>query len=481
MGQNGKETVKFFIPGRARSPLRAALDPGSLLFNTSTLIIHKTIINKHLHINIGGCFVSVRSAGVLACGFPPRLAAKPESTGRGCPRTRSRRRLRYSAGQCRFEIGSVSKLDSGGGFLVLLHARPVPAANLEAKMMPAEQALQTPSSDGRMETVDVLRGLAALAVCLHHFIGGNWWIPSGSFARYIFEFGYYGVDVFFVISGFVIPHSLFRGGYKLVHYPRFLLKRAVRLEPPYLACIALVLLLNVAIWMKHGFDNRVLNFTWPQILLHLGYVNVFFGYPWLNSVFWTLAIEFQYYLSIGLIFPLLVHRVRWMVAAVVVLVVGVAFVTPEIPLRRLKADMIYYWSFLFLMGVAAFWQRNGFLSVKKFAALIAFLAWAHWQKHGDLPSSLFGGASALLICFASIKSRAGRFLGDISYSLYLVHAPLMTHYFGFTGKISTSPAFQLLMTLPGVLLVIWISWLCWRYIEKPSREWSARIRYQPSG
>jgi peptidoglycan/LPS O-acetylase OafA/YrhL len=51
------------------------------------------------------------------------------------------------------------------------------------------------------------------------------------------KFGYLGVDVFFVISGFVIPYSLWGREYSLRQFPRYMIRRAVRLEPPYLASV----------------------------------------------------------------------------------------------------------------------------------------------------------------------------------------------------------------------------------------------------
>ena len=81
--------------------------------------------------------------------------------------------------------------------------------------------------------------------------------------------GLYGVSVFFVISGFVIPYSLYRGGYRLPQYGKFVLKRIIRLDPPYLVTIILILAL--------GFLSRVLPYakvgefhvTATQVFLHL--------------------------------------------------------------------------------------------------------------------------------------------------------------------------------------------------------------------
>src|SRR5262249_30178870 len=57
-----------------------------------------------------------------------------------------------------------------------------------------------------------------------------------------------------------------------------------------------------------GYRGQPFSVSAIQLVLHLGYLNVFFGYPWLDVVFWTLAIELQYYLLISLIYPIISAR-----------------------------------------------------------------------------------------------------------------------------------------------------------------------------
>lgn len=157
--------------------------------------------------------------------------------------------------------------------------------------------------------------MAALAVCWFHLTSFTYGTPDGplyAILRRTGTYGWLGVEVFFVISGFVIPYSLHRAGYRFNCYPTFLLKRIVRLDPPYIVTIVLVLLLGFAYALYSGrpFEIEGQTMTTTQVLLHLGYINVLFGYEWLNPSFWTLAIELQYYLLIGLLFPLVGSRRR---------------------------------------------------------------------------------------------------------------------------------------------------------------------------
>ena len=162
------------------------------------------------------------------------------------------------------------------------------------------------STNGRIEIVDSLRGLAALAVCWFHFtycerdwLGTNWLIEFSGYGRL-------GVEIFFVISGFVIPYALARSDYKIARYGKFLLKRIVRIDPPYLASIALSIVIGYGLMLtSKSYANRPPIHSLAQLAAHFGYLNTFFQYEWINPVYWSLALEFQYYLLIGLCFPLL--------------------------------------------------------------------------------------------------------------------------------------------------------------------------------
>ena len=74
--------------------------------------------------------------------------------------------------------------------------------------------------------------------------------------------------------------------------------------------------------MAPGFQGRPIDWTPAQIAGHLGYLNTFLGLAWLNPVYWSLAIEFQFYILIGLAMPALVAaRPAARLAAIVCMVV----------------------------------------------------------------------------------------------------------------------------------------------------------------
>ena len=92
-----------------------------------------------------------------------------------------------------------------------------------------------------IQVITLLRGLAALMVCLYHFICTTTDYITDEITLNIFHFGELGVSMFFMISGIVLPLSMINSNYKTSSWKSFLLKRIIRIEPPYLLAVLLVL------------------------------------------------------------------------------------------------------------------------------------------------------------------------------------------------------------------------------------------------
>ncbi len=239
----------------------------------------------------------------------------------------------------------------------------------------------TPCSS-RIATVDALRGIAAFGVAWFHFTNLNSaFLPEG-FLKSSGRYGWLGVEMFFVISGFVIPHALYRAQYQLPHYGRFLAKRIIRLDPPYLADICLVLALAYVVPLAPQFRGGPPMYSFAQLLGHLGYVNSLIGKPWVNPVFWTLGIEFQYYLLIGLIFPVLVSSNRLIRLALMLALLLPAFFAP-------RPSLIFTWLPFFVAGILTFQKKVGHLSDGFFAtglAVVFSIIWA--EAEPGLPGAI---------------------------------------------------------------------------------------------
>lgn len=145
---------------------------------------------------------------------------------------------------------------------------------------------------------------------MFHFTNGNpELLPATDPVRYAGSFGWLGVQVFFVISGFVIPYSLHLRHYSLMDLGEFFLRRLKRIEPPYFASILLVMIINFCATQVPGFRGAPFQPSATQLMAHVAYLNAMLDCGWLNPVYWTLAIEFQYYLFVAVVFPLLNNHI----------------------------------------------------------------------------------------------------------------------------------------------------------------------------
>ena len=358
-------------------------------------------------------------------------------------------------------------------------------------MTSSEGATQT----HRFQAVDAMRGLAALAVVFYHVQGAmsrgeQPWFPGA--LRWLAERGHFGVNVFFVLSGFVIARSVRHGSMTPGYFGRFVLRRSIRLDPPYWTAIALEVLLifgGLALFPSLGTPAP----TVPQLLSHLVYLQDILGYGQLIPIFWTLCYEFQFYLAlVGILVA--GHLVaQWTSQRVtngtlVILFAALFFASvgahhgwiKGVP-HGLALDRWYE----FFTGVIAWWVVSGVLPL---ATL--FAAWgvnAVFARHTD---SLTEGILVVLvstICLLSarypsfdsrFKVRALQFLGAISYSLYLYHASvswrvvsLVQHFAGnsLTALVGT------LTWLAAVGAALAAGSLGWRLIEVPSMRLARRV------
>lgn len=273
------------------------------------------------------------------------------------------------------------------------------------------------------------------------------------------RYGYMGVQIFFVVSGFVIPYALQRSGYEPTQFSTFLKKRLLRLHPPYLTIVA-VLSASRAIANATGLGNFEL--TWPQVLAHVAYLNPFLGLPWLLDSFWTLAVEFQYYVAIGLLFPVIARR-GGPTAVVSALTSGtLALLLPS-------GDFLPHHLPFFAMGIAAFRKLALKAPLTETLTVLAISAMFGRITYGPIAASI-GLATALLILFTTYTNRALDTLGDLSYSLYLTH-PLLA---SIVLTLSPNETIFLLTAVPAAVLG---AWPLYHFVEIPSKRWSASLRY----
>ena len=161
--------------------------------------------------------------------------------------------------------------------------------------------------------------MAALAVSIFHFSAYFVWNEQ---ATINFTIGAQGVEVFYLISGFIIPYSLYHSSYKVKNYFHYMGKRLVRLLPPYVVTIVLIQLVGIFLCTYLWGCEHDVNFR--QIAINIFFLaDLFPNYDWINPIFATLEVELQFYILIGLLFPVFrKYKMSFPIICLLLLILG---------------------------------------------------------------------------------------------------------------------------------------------------------------
>ncbi|HWY37511.1 MAG TPA: acyltransferase [Bacteroidia bacterium] len=324
---------------------------------------------------------------------------------------------------------------------------------------------------GEIPVLDNLRAIAAWSVCLYHFVCATVGFINSKVVYDIFYYGQFGVHLFFIISGMVIPWSLYRNSYRIKNLFGFLLKRLLRLEPPYLFSILLAIAFIYLRKYSPSFDGMEKTITVRQVFLHLGYLVPFFNdVSWLNNVYWTLAIEFQYYLLIGLLYFLFISPM----ILLRFLGYGVLLATPFV-----FADerFLPFWLPLFGIGILLFLFKSKQIGIAELAvASTIFIGHLFFFNSGVCAGIALVTEMIILFMF-SYSNPLLAFLGKFSYSVYLMHTLAGAAFVNVLSHYVTGNFAKLVLVLGGLVVTAASSYVMYIVIEKPSKKLSSGVKY----
>ncbi len=334
--------------------------------------------------------------------------------------------------------------------------------------------------------VQALRGIAALWVVLFHAAEGGHidairaTVPPWLFAG-IFDAGHYGVAIFFALSGFVIAHSLRNADASPGFAGRFVLRRSIRLDPPYWATIALVIGQQV-------IEARIKGAAAPdvsvaQIAAHVFYLTDILGYPQITGVFWTLCFEIQFYLGFMLMLVGQRALVRRFGASVGNIVRAGMFILAVAGALHLYGGLprglaLIMWH-AFFVGVAAYWAGQG-SRVWQVALATLIGTMVVRGSTGDVISAATAGMLFLAMRtgrLATAMSNAPlQWLGMISYSLYLIHNTVTGSAYWIVGKVMPQGVVSQVVQLVFVTgLCLAAAYCLWWLVERPAHDFARRV------
>jgi len=314
----------------------------------------------------------------------------------------------------------------------------------------------------RLRELDALRGIAALAVVFYHYTTQynklfghstelNWQLPLGSL----------GVQLFFIISGFVIFLTL-----DSIKKPMdFVVSRSSRLYPAYWSAIIIT---TIVVWTcglqgeERSLFTTLANFTMVQGI---------FAIPDVDGVYWTLLYELIFYIIMFTFFKWgNLKNIHWLIVAGV-LANMLNSITDWIP-WKIQLFLLLQYNHLFGAGILFYLIKKAGISKQYLLPLLLCLA-AQWLQGDTTASLIVSGFFAIFtlfiyekLTFIAIKPLI--WLGSISYSLYLLHQNIgyiiirEIEAKGFAPNIAIFSALAVSLLLAHVVMKI---------IERPCQKW----------
>ncbi|WP_168403401.1 acyltransferase family protein [Erwinia amylovora] len=337
-------------------------------------------------------------------------------------------------------------------------------------------------------SVQALRGFAAFSVMLFHF---RWNINTESpgLGDKLFGWGATGVDLFFLISGFVITLSAAKSPQGINGAWTFLKKRAIRILPAYYIILIISFFLSGAMSTFH-YSEKTENFISALTFMPIypDHAPFYVDDNGMYGVRWTLNYEIMFYLFIS---ATLLFAKRWVWAGIFFTITLVAL--PLVVWHQFSLQPSGYivssallglvtnpiiWLFLtgMIIGLALpylRWLTPGLMAVAALFSLMTatyIFSQSACIGHGLLSSGWIYGI--ILLTFVLSEDVIGKYipgflmrLGDISFSLYLIHT-LMNNGIGkrFAGLGIEDGYARLIVSVVASCLLAWLSW---RFIERP--------------
>ena len=345
-------------------------------------------------------------------------------------------------------------------------------------MQPVDSPRQHPSRSGRLLELDALRGLAAVAVVLFHYttrydqLFGHSATLQGDVG-----WGHYGVDLFFMLSGFVILMTLER----TADTWRFAWGRFTRLYPAYWAAAALTFVVVACC----GLPGQELSIR--EALVNLTMIQSLLGSPHIDGAYWSLQAELIFYANMLFIYrwgafrkPLvtvvgwvglatLVHCTRELAAPRWALVTEV--------LDELATVASLEFIPLFAIGILFYTSRGSVRMPRQTLATWIGCLLAVGLVHGTKTMVVDAALSGILLGAVQgrlrfLATRLLVYLGAISYTLYLSHQNIGYVIIRYLESSGVGPPVAILLSLLSALL---LADLLHRLVEKPSMQMLRRV------
>ncbi|EHQ9764061.1 acyltransferase [Salmonella enterica] len=325
----------------------------------------------------------------------------------------------------------------------------------------------------RINEIDFLRFVAAMAVVFFHYAFRGYAADGMSIMPYpslapVSKYGFLGVQLFFMISGFVILMSASHGSIR-----NFTISRMVRLYPAFLACCTITFIVTLVI----GAPTYSVSFN--QYITNMTMLNEFIGIPSVDGAYWSLFVEMRFYALVAIILIIgKIHRSQELILSWLI----ISIVLELYPIWKLRTIFITNYSTYFIAGATCYLIYSKGLSALKSAILIASLFLAIYQSTSQIiffenhyntfiskyitSTIIISFYIAMILISLKLTGFIGHqkwlLIGSLTYPLYLIHQNI-----GYMIFNVAYPSINSHIIFWGtIFLVIIVAYCVHRFVEK---------------
>lgn len=308
-----------------------------------------------------------------------------------------------------------------------------------------------------------------------------------------FELGSHGVAVFFVLSGCVIAYAIRTSRITPTYYGNFIIRRIVRLDPPYWFAIVAAISLNVISNSVSASPEKKFP-EFPTLVANVLYLQYLLGFKSVSPVFWTLCLEVQFYLFFVLLAGTLDYAANQIgyekrgggLLNLLVLTPLAAFSLFAFDDSSTYGADPFLWRYfhLFFLGILTCWVISSRVSKYAFYfALCTAAGWAFNTSDHETMTAVITASVIYLVGCANRLSTLGnwwwlQYFGAISYSLYLLHVEVGDRVISLGHKLmpNCSAFAAILWLVAAIVASVLAADLMYRYVERPTKHFASTLK-----
>jgi len=317
--------------------------------------------------------------------------------------------------------------------------------------------------------IQFLRGIFTLLVAVYHLVrhhddSGSLLNEEHYFMKFSEPFSLM-VYAFFMFSAFVVPMGIAGSNYSLKRFPAFISRRFLRIQIPYLASILLIIGVDFIWKIRQGITPEV---DPGKLISNFLYLAPLTGHEWYNIIYWTLCLEFQCYVVIGLLMPFIEQANRLkLILFLSIFCLFPFFFTQH--LNFLKYTAVFNLGLILFLYYQKRLQSSETLGLLLLSFMVIYL-------HMRIEILIILLISMACLHYFRTKAMPAAMIGEASYSMYLIHGLSGGLYLILRNKLGLGEMPWYFHLITAIATAAISSIIFYLLIERPSARLAKKIK-----